>query len=877
MAIASRPIRTKIQRSSHQTPVVSGPGPYVAKVVSHLDPTFMGGLRVQILKVSSNPDEDSSRDEIVTAYYAPPFFGSTPVYGVNGNNSYSSTQQSYGFWAVPPDVGTRVLVIFVEGKRDYCFWFACIPDEFMNFMVPDSRVATSVNVGEIPGEFRGRKLPVGEYNKAKVDPQGQNQPTYYQKPVNSEFANALFRQGLIEDDFRGLSTSSARRETPSAVFGISTPGPLDKNPGAPRIPKGPRENEAVVFSSRLGGHSLVMDDGDDKLLRRGSPEDTPSQYANKERNEDGGDVNRPANELFRIRTRTGHQILLHNSEDLIYISNARGTAWIELTSNGKIDIYAQDSISIHSQNDLNFTADRDINFNANENINMLVGKELRIDAGNQIGITSGNQIALNAETNVSISAGDFFSAFAESSANIIANNGVSILSPAVVNIGSETEVAIEGCNLVKISTDGDFHTKSLQKTFMTAGNDFHVLTETNYFLEATSNIHETAGVDFFRKAQQTNDLSSTKHTIGSNATFIDSPLNVKNNIITPQTVRGSRVEASSMVETPHVKSNVGSTGASVPSPSYSGTAPTAASPATPAELPTAPDPVVPEPPTRAQRISRIPQHEPWAQHENADPTNYTPDKTRAGSAPIETYPAPLPDTFLPPQSSAPTGQSTSGGPPPVDRALADSGSYSSPLGSGTNQSASRGTTEGPSMPIGDVAGAINGFTIEETKAYLDVLGQRESNNSYDAENTLGFLGKYQFGAAALEDLGYIKPGTFARRLRNLTIVSDPQYWTGKDGITSKAAFKDAKAVQERAIIEYTNRNLRTLRNQGVIRQGDTKAIVSGLLMAAHLKGPGDVRKWRAGASVGTDAYGTSISEYYGLGRRALNDSTQAYA
>jgi len=44
-----------------------------------------------------------------------------------------------------------------------------------------------------------------------------------------------------------------------------------------------------------------------------------------------------------------------------------------------------------------------------------------------------------------------------------------------------------------------------------------------------------------------------------------------------------------------------------------------------------------------------------------------------------------------------------------------------------------------------------------------------------------------------------------------------------------------------------------------------------------LKGPGDVRKWRAGASVGTDAYGTSISEYYGLGRRALNDSTQAYA
>jgi hypothetical protein len=72
----------------------------------------------------------------------------------------------------------------------------------------------------------------------------------------------------------------------------------------------------------------------------------------------------------RIRTRTGHQILLHNSEDLIYIGNAKGTTWIELTSNGKIDIYAKDSISVHTENDLNFTADRDINFNANGDINL---------------------------------------------------------------------------------------------------------------------------------------------------------------------------------------------------------------------------------------------------------------------------------------------------------------------------------------------------------------------------------------------------------------------------------------------------------------------------------------------------------------------------
>jgi hypothetical protein len=61
---------------------------------------------------------------------------------------------------------------------------------------------------------------------------------------------------------------------------------------------------------------------------------------------------------------------VHNSEDLIYIGNAKGTTWIELTSNGKIDIFAEDSISIHTNNDLNIRADRDLNLEAGRNVNI---------------------------------------------------------------------------------------------------------------------------------------------------------------------------------------------------------------------------------------------------------------------------------------------------------------------------------------------------------------------------------------------------------------------------------------------------------------------------------------------------------------------------
>ena len=101
--------------------------------------------------------------------------------------------------------------------------------------------------------------------------------------------------------------------------------------------------------------------------------------------------------MVRIRTRTGHQILLHNSEDLIYIGNARGTTWIEMTSNGKIDIYAQDSISVHTKNDINFTADRDINLTAGRNINA--------NASTSVKLTGGSNIDLHAGMNGNITCG----------------------------------------------------------------------------------------------------------------------------------------------------------------------------------------------------------------------------------------------------------------------------------------------------------------------------------------------------------------------------------------------------------------------------------------------------------------------------------------
>jgi hypothetical protein len=367
-------------------------GPYLARVISNVDPKFMGSLQVQLIRdVGNIPDGTGS---VFQVKYLPPFYGSTSFDHLGANSSYGDTQKSYGMWMVPPDPGTLVVVIFIMGDAKQGFWLGCVPDEYMNFSVP------GLAATEFHNDKGSGKKVVGEYNKKTTD-LSISDTTKIKKPVHP-FQEVLTQQGLATDETRGITTSSARRETPSNVFGISTPGPVDRSQGAPKGNIGKTESKVTgAFVSRLGGTTFVMDDGDDNFLRAGHAKDTPPIYNSVE---DGkkGDVGIPQNELVRIRTRTGHQILLHNSEDLIYIGNARGTAWIELTSNGKIDIYAADSISLHTGGDFNVTADNNINLTAKGQVNIRSEDSFKVTTGANYEITASadGKISVGGQSNI---------------------------------------------------------------------------------------------------------------------------------------------------------------------------------------------------------------------------------------------------------------------------------------------------------------------------------------------------------------------------------------------------------------------------------------------------------------------------------------------
>jgi len=477
-----------------------GAGVYLGKVISVLDPTFMGKLRVTLLKGQGNSIGAEQETYVVT--YASPFFGQTPFEAMgNNNNDFNDTQKSYGMWFVPPDVGVTVLCLFADGDPGQGFWFACLPPSFANHMVPAIAGTKEVDLTDADKKkFNTTKpLPTGEINKRKNKEENEKDPEFIKKPVHP-IADRFLEQGTLEDDVRGTTNTSSRRQTPNSVFGIVTPGPLDWRDGSKRMNIGVANGQSLtpIPVSRLGGTQFVMDDGDDRFVRDTDASQGPVKYvdviegrdvASGTQTNSKGRVDIPYNEYTRLRTRTGHQLLMHNSEDLIYVGNSKGTAWVELSSNGKIDIYAADSISIHSENDLNIKADRDVNIEAGRNLNLKATAEYvstdelhrRDENGNAIPkIRDGSdleagriQIESAFNTNILIGANGKIETRTYENAQ-----GVSVPGDLDINVIGNT----------RIEQALNFDVKTGLRTSLTAGANTEILS-TGQHIETASEIH----------------------------------------------------------------------------------------------------------------------------------------------------------------------------------------------------------------------------------------------------------------------------------------------------------------------------------------------------------------------------------------------------
>lgn len=157
------------------------------------------------------------------------------------------------------------------------------------------------------------------------------------------------------------------------------------------------------------------------------------------------------------------------------------------------------------------------------------------------------------------------------------------------------------------------------------------------------------------------------------------------------------------------------------------------------------------------------------------------------------------------------------------------------------------------------------LTDEQMNKIKAALGYKESRNNYKIVNTLGYMGKYQFGVPALVDRGLIDYDKFKKYPKKskwqITFADDDSNWIN----CSKELFLNTPSLQESIMDKQLRANEKYL-----LKYCKTTEELAGAVAAAHLGGPGGARDLIVKGEGFKDAYGTDIIEYYNLGITAIN-------
>lgn len=131
------------------------------------------------------------------------------------------------------------------------------------------------------------------------------------------------------------------------------------------------------------------------------------------------------------------------------------------------------------------------------------------------------------------------------------------------------------------------------------------------------------------------------------------------------------------------------------------------------------------------------------------------------------------------------------------------------------------------------------FTGKYFIGFREALAFKESQGKYKKINTLGYIGKYQFGIETLKEIG----------------------------IHDSLRFLNSPKLQEKAFVALLSKNKWQLKDEiekyrGKVIDG-VRITESGLLAAAHLGGVGSVKKFlkSQGKYKCKDQYGSSVKSY----------------
>ena len=331
---------------------------YIAEVMDTRNITHAGELKVWI--VNSGIDK-TDKSKWVTASYCSPFYGTTP-YQQTSDNSFEQSPKSFGSWFPIPYVGNYVFIFYActFGENVEPYWFGSPVDGDTNFMLPgipksytNDEKGSLCEINNRNEEFKSRKI------NTLVDK--ETRQTEY-APIN----NALKKQGLEKDKLRGYSTAGSKRESPSMCYGIVTP----------------LGNTFTIddgWENEDNRHTWKMDSGTIINPERLIDDNGKAAYQYEETHrKDAG---------FRFRTRNGTQLLISDNGN-IYMINREGTAWAEISDDGRLQGYAKTSADIACDGDINFKSKKKIIMEADEGFALKSQKGMSIELGGDLQLST---------------------------------------------------------------------------------------------------------------------------------------------------------------------------------------------------------------------------------------------------------------------------------------------------------------------------------------------------------------------------------------------------------------------------------------------------------------------------------------------------------
>lgn len=306
---------------------------------------YAGVLKVWINEVSGDMNDEASW---VDVRYASPFYGiiapqdAQRPQAQNGV-SYAAVGGGLGEGAAGNLAGQAGGSSQQQGVMSYGMWMVPpdVGNEVLVCFINGQRergvwfaCLPTIAHGMIPavGAPDG-KTPLAEFDPTSPEAYAANDLMSVQRPPFQPMADQFKAQGLDADPVRGPITSSSFRETPSRVFGISTQ-PTSTGPG----------------------HTFVMDDG----------------------GTDG------KNKLIRIRSSTGNQITMSDDTGMIYMINAQGSGWVEISPSGHIDVYGEAGINMATKGDINFHADGNFNVHAGKCVKIVATDSAKLQGTEEL-------------------------------------------------------------------------------------------------------------------------------------------------------------------------------------------------------------------------------------------------------------------------------------------------------------------------------------------------------------------------------------------------------------------------------------------------------------------------------------------------------------